>query len=379
MLFSPIAHENLHDRNLPDGSVNNKRLQLYTVAMAEVARANKVPFVDLFHVTKELYAKSTRPLTINGVHLNEVGNELVAQAIDKALFPKGAEPQRETERMEKIRQAVLDKNFHWFNRYRTVDGYSVYGGRAGLRFVGGQTNKDVMDREMEILDVMTANRDKRIWAVAKGGDLKVDDSNTPDFLQVISNKQGPLPGGKHLFQDPEAAIKKMTVAKGMKVNLFASEKDWPELVAPVQMSWDTKGRLWVACWHSYPHWKPKEPLSDKLIILEDTKGTGKADKMTVFADNLHCPTGFAFWNGGVIVAQQPDILFLKDTTGSGKADTRSAHCHGSGFGRHPSRGQQFRARSGRGALFSGRYLSSHLGRDALRSSGPKRQRRRLPL
>src|SRR5207244_10295746 len=137
-------------------------------------------------------------------------------------------------------------------------GYSVYGQRAFLRFVGGQTNKDVMDREMEILDVMTANRDKRIWAIAQGGDLKVDDSNTPAFIPVTTNKPGNLPDAKHLFLDPDEAIKKMTVAKGMKVNLFASERDWPELVNPVQMSWDTKGRLWVAVWPSYPHWKPKD-------------------------------------------------------------------------------------------------------------------------
>ena len=71
VLFSPIAHENLHDPNLPDGTANNKRLETYTAAMAEVARANNVPFVDLFHATRDLYAKSTRPLTINGIHLNE--------------------------------------------------------------------------------------------------------------------------------------------------------------------------------------------------------------------------------------------------------------------------------------------------------------------
>ena len=96
----------------------------------------------------------------------------------------------------------------------------------------------------------------------------------------------------------------MTIGKGFKVNLFASEKDFPELVNPVQMTFDAKGRLWVAVWPTYPHWKPKEPMNDKLLIFEDTKGTGKADKMTVFADGLHCPTGFEFFNGGVIVAQR---------------------------------------------------------------------------
>ena len=78
----------------------------------------------------------------------------------------------------------------------------------------------------------------------------------------------------------------MTIAKGLAVNLFASEKQFPDLVNPVQTTWDAKGRLWVAVWPTYPHWKPKEPRNDKILILEDTKGTGRADKCTVFADGL---------------------------------------------------------------------------------------------
>lgn len=323
VLFSPIAHENLGDRNLPDGSANNKRLALYTAAMAEVAKANQVPFVDLFKASQELYSKDEKPLTINGVHLNEHGNQQIALAIDAALFPKGPMPTRDAAHLAQLRQAVVDKNFVWFNRYRTVDGYSIYGGRAGLKFVAGQTNKDVMDREMEILDEMTANRDRAIWQVASGAKVApVDDSNTKPFIPVTTNKPGPLPGGKHLFLDGTEAIEKMKVGQNLKVNLFASEKEFPDLVNPVQMSFDTQGRLWVATWPTYPHWKPKSPMNDKLLIFEDTNGDGKADKMTVFADNLHCPTGFEFYNGGVLVAQAPDLVFLKDTDGDGKADQR---------------------------------------------------------
>jgi putative heme-binding domain-containing protein len=322
VLFSPIAHENVHDKNLPEGSENNKRLALYTTAMAEVAKQNNVPFVDLFTSSKELYAKATRPLTINGVHLTEQGNQKLAETIDQALFRNDQGPQRTTEQMEKVRQAVLDRNFYWFNRYRTVDGYSIYGGRADLKFVAGQTNRVVMQREMEVLDVMTANRDKRVWAVAKGGDLKVDDGNAPPFIPVVTNKPGPLPGGKHIFLSGDDEIKKMTVAKGFKVNLFASEKEFPELTNAVQMSFDPKGRLWVAVWPTYPHWKPGEPMNDKLLIFEDTDGDGKADKCTVFADGLHCPTGFEFYNGGVLLAQAPDIMFLKGTDNPDKADTK---------------------------------------------------------
>jgi putative heme-binding domain-containing protein len=322
VLFSPVAHENLKDGNLPDGRANNERLQRYTAAMAEVAKANNVPFVDLFQPTRELYAKASQPLTINGVHLTEQGNWEVARIIDRALFPNESELTRDPQSFEKLRQAVLDKNFYWFNRYRTVDGYSIYGGRADLRFVNGQTNREVAQREMEVLDVMTGNRDQRVWAAARGEDLKVDDGDTPPFIPVITNKPGTGPNGTHLFLSGEEAITKMTVAKGMKVTLFASEKEFPELAKPVQMQFDTRGRLWVAVWPSYPHWKPKEQMNDKILIFEDTDGDGKADKCTVFADKLHCPTGFEFYNGGVLVAQAPGIVFLKDTKGEGKADVR---------------------------------------------------------
>jgi putative heme-binding domain-containing protein len=333
VLFSPIAHENLHDRNLPDGKENNVRLALYTAAMAEVAAANKVPFVDLFHPTIALYAKAEKPLTINGVHLTEQGDEQVSRIIDEALFTGKPAGDRTPKALEKLRQAVLNRDFYWFERYRTTDGYSVFGGRADLRFdeydpqTGMKTgkintNREVAQREMEVLDVMTANRDKVVWAAARGKEVKADDTNTPPFVHIETNKPGPLPGGKHVFLDPEEAIKKMTLAKGFKVNLFASEKDFPDLVKPVQASWDTKGRLWVAVWPTYPHWKPKEEMNDKILILEDTKGTGKADKCTVFADHLHCPTGFEFVPGGVLVAQAPDLLFLADTKGTGKADVR---------------------------------------------------------
>src|SRR5262249_3192610 len=129
VLFSPVAHEDLHDRNLPDGKDNNKRLELYANAMADVAKDNGVPFVDLFHATQNAYAKADKPLTINGVHLNEKGNEVVARIIDEQLYPD-AKVKRDAKALEKIRAAVVDCNLHWYDRYRTTDGYSIYGGRA---------------------------------------------------------------------------------------------------------------------------------------------------------------------------------------------------------------------------------------------------------
>jgi putative heme-binding domain-containing protein len=320
VLFSPVAHEDLKNPHMPNGAENNKRLEMYVKAMAEVARANDVPFVDLFHPTLELYQK-TGPLTINGVHLNEHGNHEVAKIVDSTLFPARKAP--ETELLEKIRKAVLDKNFYWYERYRTTDGFSIYGGRADLKFVGGQTNRVVAQREMEILDEMTANRDPATWAAAQGKTYKVDDSGHKPFIPVVTNKPGKGPGGEHIYLDGQEAIKLMTVGKNLKINLVASEKEFPELADPVQMSFDPQGRLWVAAWPNYPHYKPGDEMNDKLLVFDLDPKTGAASKMTVFADHLTNPTGFEFWNGGVIVAQAPGLLFLKDTTGSGKADVRT--------------------------------------------------------
>jgi putative heme-binding domain-containing protein len=328
VLFSPIAHENLGDRNLPDGKENNPRIALYTQAMAEVAKDKEIVFVDLFTPSLTLYEKYTEPLTINGIHLNEKGDFEIAAVIDAALFPGSPSPVADAKTLEPLRRAVVDKNFYWFHRYRTTDGYSIYGDRAFLRFTGGQSNYEVGQRELEVLDVQTANRDKVIWAIAQGKKAELDESNLPPFIPVVTNKPGPLEGGKHIFLSGEAAIERMTLGKNLKIQLFASEEDFPELINPVQMAFDTRGRLWVAAWPTYPHWKPTEPMNDKLLILEDTDGDGRADKCTAFASDLHNPTGFEFWNGGVIVAMAPDILFLKDTDGDDKADVRISLLHG---------------------------------------------------
>jgi putative heme-binding domain-containing protein len=90
----------------------------------------------------------------------------------------------------------------------------------------------------------------------------------------------------------------------------------------VQMAFDTKGRLWVAAWPTYPHWRPDEPMNDKLLILEDDDGDGKTDRITTFAGDLHNPTGFEFWGKGVIVAQGPDVLYLEDTDGDDTYDVK---------------------------------------------------------
>lgn len=320
VFFSPIAHENVGSRHLPDGSENNVKLELYTRAMQDVCLEKEVAFVDLFSATRSLYADGGKPLTMNGIHLLDHGNRKVADFILQDLFGVSA-LDRSDDAIRELRETVLDKNYHWFSRYRVVDGYNVFGGRSKLAWFG-QSNADVMMREMEIFDVKTANRDRLVWATARGESFKVEDDNLPKELAVKTNKPGQLDGGKHPYLTGEEAISKMTIHEGMEVNLFASEEQFPRLINPVQIAVDTDSRLWASVWPSYPHWNPTEPRRDALVILPDEDGDGKADDCIVFADELNSVTGFEFWGGGVLVAAPPEIWFLKDTDGDDKADVK---------------------------------------------------------
>ena len=96
-----------------------------------------------------------------------------------------------------------------------------------------------MRREMEIFDIMSANRDKGVWDVAQGGKANVKDDNLPALLKVKTNRPGKEKDGTYKFLGGEEAIGKMKIAKGMQVNLFASEEKFPRLINPVQMAVDT--------------------------------------------------------------------------------------------------------------------------------------------
>ncbi|HEV3449129.1 MAG TPA: PVC-type heme-binding CxxCH protein [Gemmataceae bacterium] len=114
--------------------------------------------------------------------------------------------------------------------------------------------------------------------------------------------------------DPELERRSFQVADGFEVNLFAAD---PLLAKPIQMNFDAAGRLWVACSEVYPQIKPGQTANDKIIILEDTDGDGKADKTTVFADGLLIPTGIEPGNRGAYVANSTDLEHLtRDKDGS---------------------------------------------------------------
>jgi putative membrane-bound dehydrogenase-like protein len=120
---------------------------------------------------------------------------------------------------------------------------------------------------------------------------------------------------------PAESMKHFVTPEGFEVQLFASEPDLGG--KPISMNWDERGRLWVCVTVDYPNEKqPNGKGRDRIVICEDTKGSGRADKFTVFADKLSLPTSLTFYRGGVIVTQPPDTLFLKDNDGDDVADER---------------------------------------------------------
>ena len=323
VLVSPLAFENTGDKHLPSGKLENENLKLYTAAVKAVAEKRKLAFVDVFTPTLAAFEKGGGKLTVSGFQMNEAGDKVFGATLDAILFGTNTSAVKPgTSEFEKLRLAVVDKSWHHSQDYRMVNGWYVYGGRRTW-------DTETFPREYAKLRNMVAVRDHYVWDIAGGKPVseKPDDSKTGElfvpttgFGTTQSPKSENAIGGP-VIAPPAELIKGARVPTGFKLELFADEKKFPELASPVQINFDNKGRLWVACMPTYPQWRPGDAKpNDKLLILEDTDGDGKADKCTVFYDKLQCPTGFEFYNGGVLVMDQPRMLFLKDTDGDDKAD-----------------------------------------------------------
>jgi putative heme-binding domain-containing protein len=144
-----------------------------------------------------------------------------------------------------------------------------------------------------------------------------------------SDARGAQPGSVADLPSPDVAAEKagFVVPEGFEIDLFASE---PMIQKPVQMNWDSAGRLWVVSSTTYPHIEVGAAAADQVVVLEDTDGDGKADKSTVFAEGLHIPTAVIPGDGGAYVANSTELIFLKDTNGDLKADEKTILL--SGFG-----------------------------------------------
>ncbi|WP_375582127.1 PVC-type heme-binding CxxCH protein [Cyclobacterium xiamenense] len=162
-----------------------------------------------------------------------------------------------------------------------------------------------------------------LWAVGDKVASQVAQYDIPQPVfedAEIPNYENRDPAPRYqLPLSPEESMKLVQVPVGFELQLFASE---PDIINPMAMCWDEKGRLFVIETTDYPNEVRKEGGNDKIKMLEDTNGDGKADKVTIFAEGLNIPTSLVAVNGGILISMAPDFVFLKDTNGDGKADVK---------------------------------------------------------
>lgn len=293
VLVSPTPAEKPHEHL-------NAQIKPYVEAMQRVAAAEQVGFADVF--------TDLTPATINGVHLDRRGYAVFADRLYQQLTQETP-----PKLSEAVRAAVVEKEDKFFQYYRPLNYYYIKGGRAEpygvVNFPG----------ELKKLLQMTEARDEAIWATAVGQvrPVRPDDANT-ESLPIIT---GDRPVNEWVTPAEELAAFK--IDPRFEVNCFVSEEDFPGLfVKPIAIRFDGRGRLWVSTSTTYPQIVPGAAPEDKILILEDSNGDGRADTCEVWADKLHIPLSFEFGNGGVFVSDQPHLTFLKDTDGDGRADHR---------------------------------------------------------
>jgi plastocyanin len=305
VLVSPTAAEKPHEHL-------NAQIEIYSNAMAKVAKAEGVAFADVrstgFQPVNERVENSF--YTTNGVHLNTAGYAAFAERLYNQLTQETPPKLNEA-----VRAAVVEKEDKFFQHYRPLNYYYIKGGRMEpygvINFPG----------ELKKLLQMTEARDAAIWSsvnqVTPVNPVPPDDKTT-DPLPIITGDR-PI----NEWVSPADELKAFKIDPRFEVSLFASEEDFPELfVKPIAIRFDGKGRLWVSTSTTYPQIMPGEAPQDRILILEDTNGDHRADKCSVWADKLAIPLSFEFGNGGVFVSDQPHLTFLKDTDSDGKADHR---------------------------------------------------------
>jgi mono/diheme cytochrome c family protein/glucose/arabinose dehydrogenase len=316
-LVSPTAVQDLSSKfSVPNGKKENDNLMLYAGVMKEVAAANGALFVDALSPSKAWFSSSDEQLTIDGALLNDAGYQKLAPVLAQGLFGKTATDQG---LRSGIHAAVMEKNFMWLNDFKVPNGVHVYGRRYN------PYGPDNYPYELKKTREMTVNRDRAIWAAFSGAkfDLAAEDAKTSVLPPVATNYKPSAKNGLPEYTPGQVAQTKIEVAGGYKIELFASEETFPDLKNPVQLSFDNKGRLWVATMESYPHYKVGDPRpKDKLLIFEDTNNDGVADKQIVFADDLHIPIGFEISHDGVYVSQSGSLVLLKDLDGDDHYDTK---------------------------------------------------------
>ncbi|MFN9037287.1 MAG: SGNH/GDSL hydrolase family protein, partial [Planctomyces sp.] len=247
ILVSPIAFEDSGDPLQPTAAPINENLKLYTAAIAAVAAERKLAFVDVFEASLALLQQQAGlQYSINGCHLNDAGDREVARLLDQASFGSASPASFGSQPYETLRAAVNDKSWVHLQDYRMLNGWYVYGGRRTW-------DTETFPREYVKIRKMAEVRDRYIWDLAQGKNPvgPPDDSATGELITPetrFGNPRQKYSEATELrYLTPEQLIQQTKVPAGFEMRLFADENMFPELAKPVQLNFDNKGRLWVAC------------------------------------------------------------------------------------------------------------------------------------
>ncbi len=301
VILSPVPHFR-RPSPLPDPDAHNRVLARYAESLRDLAARRGAAFVSLFDGFR---GRLDEPLSDNGIHLNAAGYRAAAELLEAGLgWPAG--PWRTSPQAERLRQAIRKKSEWFFYRSRPENMAYIFGFR---RREQGQNAV-----EIPRFDPLIAAEEARIAALRALRPVELPPEPPVRTASAVAK----------LTPQPHPTFR---VADGCEVTLWAEN---PLLAKPIQMNFDPRGRLWVATSEVYPQVEPGQTPNDKIIILEDTNGDGRADKATVFADGLLIPTGVEPGDGGAYVAQSTELLHFRDSDGDGKADVRRTVL--SGFG-----------------------------------------------
>lgn len=313
VVLSPTAVEKSTLERQPDVAARNADVALYSEALADAAKARGALFVDLVTASRDAFAKSRTPLTTNGIHLNADGNRAMAQVIASALVGDATLAKVSRARVAEVAPAAAQLAHFVEEVVRPKNGVLYYGVRK---------RPDERAAEIPLYLQRIEKADALMHEIAEKPDAKFA-SYSPVTLPPPPPWTKPgSKGDVGVVRDAAEAQAEFKVADGYTVNLFASDEQFPELRAPVQIAFDARGRLWVVTMPSFPHTVPGQPQEDKIVVLEDTDHDGKADKCTTFAEGLDALDGIAFSEQGVVVSEQPRHWLMQDTDGDGRADTR---------------------------------------------------------
>ena len=316
ILVSPTAVED-SGGDFPGATQRNDVIVDYCQAIKYVAAKYDVTYVDLFNPSKVLYAESKATLTINGLHLNVAGSRAIAKILAGALVPSAKSVSTDSPGFTSLRRLTSRKAYEVAMAYKPANGIHYYGVRSR-----SFEYESEIPHHLQLANLL----DAAIWAQAS------DLGKARLFPKLPLAKAEPPPRkprkGLGVVKTSKDDLAEFTVADGFEVNAFASSEDFPDLINPLQINFDARGRLWVACFASYPVPLPGTLSNDKILIFEDTDGDGQADKRTVFADHLKLPDGFVFYRDGIIASIARKLVWLRDTDGDDMADVREEMLRG---------------------------------------------------